>query len=84
MQFEILKYTIEVFSSELYNEITIDKGDFFRWVRNKELNKWCHDYNDPGEPDGHGQKTGEYSFDEYYNLPYETIKKDLIKYIKEH
>jgi hypothetical protein len=44
------------------------------------MNQWCNDYHNPAEYDGHGQDTGEYTKQEYFDLPYDHIKADLEKY----
>lgn len=81
------------FDYEIYMEddiITIHKHDetffdilinsFWNFITENDMNQWCNDYHNPAEYDGHGQDTGEYTKDEYFDLPYDHIKADLEKY----
>jgi hypothetical protein len=72
--------------SESETEIDADNFDititeFWGYVVSQELNHYCHDYHDPRQSDGHGQDVGIMTFDEYFELDYSTIKKDLKEYL---
>ena len=72
--------------SESETEIDADNFDititeFWGYVVSQELNHYCHDYHDPSQFDGHGQDVGIMAYDEYFDLDYGTIKKDLKQYL---
>lgn len=64
--------------------IYVTINDFWNYVETHGLNEWCDDSYSPNEPDGHLQKTGVYSYDEYFALPDKSIKNDLDKFISEN
>lgn len=72
--------------SESETEISTDNfdiniADFWKYIEEEELNHYCSDYPDPSEFYGHGQDVGIMDFDEYFDLDYFVIKKDLLKYL---
>jgi hypothetical protein len=64
------------------DEIDLDLQDFWKFLNDKDMISYSSDFFDASQNDGHGQIEGDYSFEEYFHLPYEVIKKDLAKYIK--
>lgn len=71
---------IEVYYNDSFIEIR--KSALFNFVKNNNLNDWVDDYYDPNEPDGHAQATGSYTMKQYFELPFEQIEKDILKYLK--
>ena len=64
------------------DDYTIPISKFWDFVTEHNLNTYCHDFFDPSQNDGHGQVSGTYTFEEYFNeLHYEAIKEDLQKYL---
>ena len=84
MQFsyEIDKGVIYIFIHD-GKDFDIDIQSFWRYIKQNDMNNWLVDYHDATQHDGHGQVSGTYSFDEYFDLTYETIKADLEKYLYE-
>jgi hypothetical protein len=68
-------------TDDTFEDFTIDKAKFWRWVVSNELNAYFKDYHDPMAFDGHGQDSGHLSEDEYFDIAYKQIKSDLIKYL---
>lgn len=64
-------------------EVQINKEDFKDWLEEKNKLDWISDFNDPQQPDGHGQLTGTASFYQYLEADEKLIKADLAEYIKE-
>lgn len=65
-----------------FETFTIDVDEFWNFILEYGLNEYCYDYYSPQEHDGHGQDSGCYEMEEYFEiLSYETIKKDLDKFI---
>lgn len=71
-------------NDDSFEDFTIDREAFWRWVVKNELNAYFMDYFDPKERDGHGQVSGKMKRDEYFDMPYQAIKKDLTQYLKIH
>lgn len=72
---EILNYNEESFS------ISID--DFWNFVFKNGFNQYCDDYYDPREYDGHGQRSGEFTREEYFDfLDDNSLKHDISIYLK--
>ena len=67
---------------ESFDTISIDLDAYWSWVKREGLNQFCDDYYDPSEYDGHGQSSGYFSQEEYFNLHHSIIENDLIKYLK--
>lgn len=62
---------------------TIGLYRFWDWVESTGLNQWCNDYYDASQYDGHGQDTGKFTMDEYFDtVGIELVKEDMAKYIK--
>ena len=69
------------FSQEATIEKTINTEDFRVWAQQSETFNWCMDYHDPSSPDGHGQVTGQMTWEEYCTLPPAEICRDMEKYL---
>lgn len=85
--FEVLKHEgVIVIDSvnDSFPTIELDIQKFWNWVKYNDLNTFCEDYFDPNEPDGHGQNSGTLNFDEYFDMHYELIKKDIEQYLRTH
>jgi hypothetical protein len=63
-------------------QIDLDIQDFWKFLKEKNMLGYCADFFDASQSDGHGQTEGDYSFEDYFDLPYDKIKKDLAVYIK--
>jgi hypothetical protein len=65
------------------DDSTFDIGitEFWNFIKREGLHEYCNDYYDGSLPDCHGQDAGKYSEDEYFDLSYQDIKKDLKEYI---
>jgi len=70
------------FHDEQETSIEIKTLLYWNWITENNYNDWVSDFYSPAQHDGHGQETGTYTKEEYFNLPYETIKKDLIQYLQ--
>jgi hypothetical protein len=68
--------------SDIGEELDLDLQDFWKFLNDNDMLSYSSDFFDASQHDGHGQVESDYSFDDYFDLPYETIKKDLAKYIK--
>jgi hypothetical protein len=66
---------------ESFDTISIELEQFWLWVKRHDLHAYCEDYHDPSERDGHGQRSGFLSQEEYFNLHNSLIEKDLITYL---
>ena len=75
----------EVIIEIYYNDsfIQILKQSLFTYVKEHQLNYWVDDFYDPKESDGHGQLTGYHNFEQYFELPFEHIENDIIKYLNQ-
>jgi hypothetical protein len=72
---EIINYYEESFSISL--------NDFWNFVDKNGLNEYCDDYYDPYQTDGHGQKSGKLTKDEYLEFVDEnSLKNDLATFLK--
>ena len=83
ISFEILpaEGTILVFDVEdSFPEFSITMDDFWKFVKEKGLNQFCSDDFDPATS-SHVQRTGSLDFEEYFDLSYPTLKKDLESYL---
>ena len=69
-------------NDDSFEDFTIDREAFWRWVVKNDLNAYFMDYFDPKESDGHGQVSGKMKRDEYFGMSYQAIKKDLTQYLK--
>lgn len=67
---------------DIGDELDLDLQDFWKFLKSNDMISYCRDFFDSSQNDGHGQVQGKYSFEDYFDLPYEVIKKDLAKYIK--
>jgi hypothetical protein len=72
---------IEIYYNDSF--IQILKKSLFTYVKEHQLNYWVDDFYDPKESDGHGQATGYYNFEQYFELPFEQIENDIIKYLNQ-
>lgn len=87
ISFELLEHdgVIHIESvNEEFTPYTIDMDKFWGWIVKQGLNQYCNDYYDPNEANNHGQETGTFSREEYFDLHYSIIKLDLIKYINRY
>ena len=74
--------TILVFSPvEAFSDFYIEIYDFWDFIKKNGYHEYCIDYFDP-ETSSHAQKSGELSFEEYFNMQYEDIRPDLEAYLK--
>jgi hypothetical protein len=72
---EIINYHEESFS--------ISINDFWNFIFENGLNAFCFDYYDPSQNDGHGQKSGVYTREQYFNYVDEnSLKNDLATFLK--
>lgn len=68
------------YQDEGFEDIPLQR--FWDWVKSNEKNSWVNNYYDPSKDDGHGQDSGTYNRDEYFDLPYQVIHKDLTDYLQ--
>lgn len=83
ISFEILakEGTILVFDVEdRFPEFSISMDSFWKFVQEYDLNKYCSDSFDPATS-SHVQRVGSFDYDEYFDLDYSSIKKDLELYL---
>ena len=76
------EYVIEIIN---YHEesFSISLDDFWDFVYENGLNAFCFDYYDPSQNDGHGQKSGVYTREQYFEYTDEnSIKNDLAIFLK--
>jgi hypothetical protein len=85
----LLKYgfSIDVTTDllQVYNDrviLSINKTLFIEWLVEQDRLSWIDDYNDPRQPDGHGQRSGVFSIDEYFEGDEKEIYKDMKIYLK--
>jgi hypothetical protein len=65
--------------------ITISVAQFQSFVENKGLNQWCNDFNDPSQPDGHGQLTGITPWQDYwYQYHHAVICQHLTQFVQKN
>lgn len=67
---------------ESFDTISIEIDNFWDWVKKNELNAFCVDYHDPSENDGHGQRSGYITIEEYFTQNHSLIENDLITYLQ--
>lgn len=67
---------------DIGDELDLDLQEFWKFLKSNDMISYCRDFYDASQNDGHGQIEGKYSFEDYFELPYEVIKKDLAQYIK--
>ncbi len=70
---------IEIYYNEEF--IQVDKINLFKYVQDNDLNYWIDNFFDPKESDA-GERTGYHSFEQYFNLPFDSIKDDILQFIK--
>lgn len=80
MIYEIERGEITIFDEEGIVVKTIDQEKFWLFVKENALNTWVSDWFDSATS-SHMQDSGKYSEEEYFDLPYEEIKKDIIKFL---
>lgn len=68
-------------NTESFSPFNLSIDTFWSWVRTHELHGFCSDYFDATQPDCHGQDAGYFTKEQYFDLHYELIKKDLIDYL---
>ena len=76
------EYVIEIMN---YNEesFSVSLDDFWDFVYKHGFHEYCNDYYDPSEHDGHGQKSGELTREEYFEyVDDNSLKHDLAIYLK--
>jgi len=73
---------IELFIDGKFMEI--DREELFAFVQANDLDAWVDDFPSPYFPDGHGQITGRFSEDEYFSLPFEKIKNDILQFLNKN
>lgn len=62
--------------------IVVNKDAFWRWAESKGYDSYCYDYNDPSKHDGHGQKSGKITMDDYFqNTSMKERKIDLYEFL---
>lgn len=86
ISFEVLfnEDTIIVESvDESFDTISLELYKFWDWIKRNELNAFCEDYYDPSESDGHGQRSGYLTLEEYFTQSHSLIEDDLITYLKQ-
>lgn len=84
--FNIIEYNIDsnVLTVELDtpNRCHIPLDRFESWLKKSDRLQWVNDYSDAsGE---HCQETGEYSLEQYWELPSALIKNDIYDFIVIH
>jgi len=67
--------------TEDFAEFYIEIEGFWEFVVKNGYHEFCNDYFNPATS-SHEQKTGELSFQEYFNLQYDYIRPDLEAYLK--
>lgn len=67
--------------TESFSEFYIEIDGFWQFVVRSGYHEYCVDYYNPATS-SHEQKTGELSFEEYFNMQYEDIRPDLEAYLK--
>lgn len=66
---------------ESFDTLSIELDKFWDWVKRQGLNAYCEDYYDPNEIDGHGQRSGFLTIEEYFSQNNAFIEDDLITYL---
>jgi len=61
----------------------IPKKTLFDWLDKKDMLSWTEDFYDPRQRDGHGQRVGSYTIDDYFLLDDIEIKEDIRRYLKD-
>lgn len=69
-------------NDDSFEDFTIDKEIYWRWVVKNELNAYVMDFFDPKENDAHGQVSGKLKREDYFSQGYQIVKKDLTTYLK--
>ena len=86
ISFEVLlkEGTIIVESiDDSFDTLSLEISKFWDWIKRNELNAYCEDYYDPSEIDGHGQRSGYLTMDEYFKQNNSLIEDDLINYLQQ-
>lgn len=73
--------TIEVICGE--QPCSIDRNSFFYFVENNGLNAWERNFQDASQPDMHGQQSGYLKEEQYFDLPFGSIKDDIQLFINQ-
>lgn len=75
---------IEILVNLPEKSIVVTKNEFWKWMVSKGYNEYCYDYNDPSQFDGHGQKSGKITKDEYFqNTDTKERMVDLYEFLVE-
>lgn len=46
--------------------IVVNKNAFWKWMKEKGYDSYFYDYYDPSQSDGHGQKSGKITLEDYF------------------
>ena len=84
MQIELIDSDEDVLELYVQGEpITINKDELFSFVQKEERNYWSSDFNDPSQPDGHGQNSGYFTKEQYFDLFFDLIIDDIQLFINQ-
>lgn len=81
-EIELEGENIYVYPEGFNLSMSILKETLYNWLSENEMLHWAYDPETPGSEPRLGKSSGDYTFDEYFNLDTDILKADIEKYIK--